>query len=260
MRVSFDRTISLKQGNKGAQPAKVRNLNCDQAVRVDDTEFDEKGRLVKYQRIECPELRVDNETGEVHAAGPGIVIILQRGSEEPVAVATPGPGSRQPAAGKPADDALKLTRVRYAGSMFGNNKTHLAIFTDQVRVVHVPSENADYQPNIDKLPEGGLYLEADRLKVWTRPEPEGKASQMMESDGHCAFQSQDSYGRAAQINYDESKDQVILENPKGGLAEVYRRKVAGGAPEELKAEKIIYYRRSGQFQGINTTGVKSGAQ
>jgi hypothetical protein len=257
MQTLFDRMISLKQNDKGAPPAKVRRLTCDQAVRVDDTELDEKGRLVKYQRIDCPELDVDNESGEVHAAGPGVVRILQRGSDDPVGPVGPGPGSKAPAdPRKGPDDELKLTRVRYSGRMYANNKTHTAIFTDEVRAVHVPSQDADLEPNIDKLPEGGLYQEADRLKVWTRPEADGKASQMMEADGHCKFRSEDSYGRSEKISFDESKDQVVLET-KDGLAEVYRVKVQGGPREELRAEKILYYRRTGAFQGINTKGVES---
>jgi hypothetical protein len=257
MRAFFDRTISLKQKDKDAPPAKVRRLSCDQAVRVDDTELDEKGRLVKYQRIECPELDVDNESGEVHAAGPGVVRILQGGSDEPVGPVGPAPGTKTPTdQRKSSDDELKLTRVRYAGRMYANNKTHTAIFTDEVRVIHVPSQDADLEPNIDKLPEGGLYQEADRLKVWTRQDAEGKSSQMMEADGHCSFRSEDSFGRSEKISFDESKDQVILET-KDGLAEVYRVKFQGGPREELRAEKIIYYRRTGQFQGINTKGVES---
>jgi hypothetical protein len=261
MQAFFDRTISLKQNDKNAPPAKVRRLNCDQQVRVDDTELDEKGQFLKYQRIDCPELRVDNEANEVNAPGPGVVRILQRGSEDPVALtpsspATGGTGS-QP---KAAADELKLTRVRFAGQMFADNKKHTAIFTNEVRVVHVPvtsERDVDIEPNLDKLPEGGLYLEADRLKVWTRQDAEGKSTQMMESQGHCYFQSQDTSGRAEQINYDESKDQVILVGGENSLAYVYREKVKGGPREELKAKKIMYQRRTGQFYAIDATGVES---
>ncbi len=262
MQATLDKYVSLKEGNKGGQSAKVRTLVADQSVIVEDTELDPKGKLVKYQRLECPELSVDNEEGEVHASGPGLLRILQRGSEEPGVgqpSATPTPQPARPG----AEDELKLTRVNYAGRMYANDKTHTAIFTDNVHVVNVPSDDINLEPNIDKLPENGLYLHTDRLEVYSRQEPNAKPSQQMKATGHCFFkahdtQSQDNSGRAEIITYDESKDQVILYGGQGGLAYVYQEKAKGTAPKELKAEKIIYLRKTGEYQGINTRGVQSG--
>jgi lipopolysaccharide export system protein LptA len=253
--------VSLKEGNKGGQAAKVSRLVADQSVIVEDTELDPKGKLVKYQRLECPELDVDNEEGVVHAGGPGLLRILQRGSEEP--------GIGQPAAApqpaRPgADDELKLTRVLYSGRMYANDKTHTAIFTDNVHVVHVPSDDINLEPNIDKLPENGLYLRTDRLEVYSRQDASAtKAGQQMKATGHCFFkahdtQSQDNWGRAEVITYDESKDQVILFGGQGGgLAHVYQEKVKGTTPKEITAEKIIYLRKTGAYEGIGTRGVQS---
>ena len=85
----------------------------------------------------------------------------------------------------------------------------------------------------------------------------------MKATGHCFFkahdtQSQDNSGRAEVITYDESKDQVILYGGPGGLAYVYQEKLKGTAPKELKAEKIIYLRKTGEYEGINTRGIQSG--
>jgi hypothetical protein len=44
---------------------------------------------------------------------------------------------------------------------------------------------------------------------------------------------------------------------ENSLAYVYREKVKGGPREELKAKKIMYQRRTGQFYAIDATGVES---
>jgi lipopolysaccharide export system protein LptA len=255
MQVFLDRAVSLKGEDKGAPPAKVRKLACDQKVEVEDKEFDPNNKLVKYQRLECPELSVDNEEGVVLAAGPGIVRILQRGSEEPQL--TPGPEQRNktarpaPAGGKKAaDDELKLTRIRYQGRMYANNKNHTAIFTDNVEVFNVPSENPNMELEREKLPEGGLWLRSDKLEVYSRPQEDGKSNQEMRASGHVSFRTQDSMGSSAVITYHSEKEQVILEGGEGGIATLYQEKVKGGPRKTMKAEKIIYLRSTGEFTGI----------
>src|SRR5262249_38483634 len=42
LQVFFDRTISLREGNKGDQPAKVKQMVADKEVRVEDSTY-EKG-------------------------------------------------------------------------------------------------------------------------------------------------------------------------------------------------------------------------
>src|SRR5262249_20071330 len=131
----------------------------------------------------------------------------------PVSGTAGGPG------GKPGDeDELKLTKIIFAGRMYANNKTHTATFTDSVETAHVPSDNPNAEPNIDRLPEGGFYLRCDKLEVYSRENPTGSGprSQEMRSYGHIFFRSQDAYGTAATVTYDESKDQVIFLGDEAG--------------------------------------------
>ncbi|MFO0928413.1 MAG: hypothetical protein U0736_15535 [Gemmataceae bacterium] len=57
LQVYFDKPVSLKQGNKTDQPAKVRNLVCDRDVRVEDSTM-QGDRVVKYQRLEGPAVQM----------------------------------------------------------------------------------------------------------------------------------------------------------------------------------------------------------
>src|SRR5262249_41026915 len=58
LQVFFDRAISLRAGEKGDTPARVKELVCDRKVRVEDTTR-EGSRLLRYQRLVSAELQFD---------------------------------------------------------------------------------------------------------------------------------------------------------------------------------------------------------
>jgi hypothetical protein len=259
MHVYLDRSVSLKQGPREGPAAKVRTMVCEQKVIVEDIDRDPKGQLVKYQRLECPELAVDNENGVADASGPGVVRILQYGDANDSATSPAGsrPPAGPPANGKPAPQQLQLTRVQYAGTMHANNKNHTAIFTQDVHAVHVPSDDILAEPNIDNLPAGGMYLQTDQLTVYSRPEANGRSSQQMVSDGHCSFRTPEYSGQSDKITYDESKEQVIFIGVPGRPAHLYKWPVRGGEPQETKARRITYLRRTDEFQVEDADVVQS---
>jgi lipopolysaccharide export system protein LptA len=261
MQVFLDRFVSLKEGGKSGPPAKVENLVCDRSVRIEDTEWTkppEPKKLVRYQRIDSRELSYNNEEGVMVAPGPGVLRILQWGVKGEAAGPTPMPSpspARQPNA-KPSEEELKLTRVQYLTRMFANNTTRTAIFYDGVELVHLPSNDPDVAIDLDKLPEGALYLRCDQLKVYSRQEPNAKGMQQMEARGHAGVQSREFSGRADTIKYDESKELVVLEANEGNLATLVRQKAKGAPQEEVKGKKIYYWRRTNDFKIEGGTGAK----
>ncbi len=50
LRVSFDKPISLKEGNRGGPPPRVKELVCSEDVRIENRTFD-GDQLVRYQRL-----------------------------------------------------------------------------------------------------------------------------------------------------------------------------------------------------------------
>jgi lipopolysaccharide export system protein LptA len=259
LQVELDRPVSLKQGEKrDSPPAKVDRLVCDGSVRVEEAVLD-AGSLVKYQRLESPSVAVDNAAGTVHASGPGLVRLLQPGAAEGPAL----PGSR-PVAGrsaavtsKPPEPVLKLTWVRFFGSMYANNKNHTATFRQNVEVVHLPSDDPNLEPNVDKLPEGGMYIRADVLTVYSRGNAE-RGSQEMEARGNVLVRANEFWARADEVHYNEAKDQVILKANLGSVVSLYRRTAEGGAWQESRSKEVIYSRKTGKFDLIGGRGVQGG--
>jgi hypothetical protein len=270
LHVNFDRPISLKEGNKGDKSPQVEKLLCEGESLVEEATHEGK-KLTKFQRLVAPYIQFEaldqdpaeearkanaGKTGhQVLASGGGKLTFVQRGGADPLAPANPGPPPNPQAAkpAKPADeDQLKLTRVEFGKTMYANSQTNYASFRSNVRVIHLPVEDALEDVNIDvvlaKLPEGALYLSCNRLEVYTRQE-KGKNYQEMHATEQAVVQARDFWGRAASIHFDESKDQVIFDGGPGGTATLYKSKQQGGQWDKITGDKIIYNRKTGEFKG-----------
>lgn len=237
LQVVLDKPVSLKEGQRSEPAAKVRNLVCDQSVRVEDTTYQDQ-KLLRFTRIDSTQLLVNNEDSVMTAPGPGVVRILQ-----------PGPKSENMGRpNTPQAEEIKLTRISYLGRMLANNNTRTAVFYENVELVHVPTSDANLAIDIDKMPDGAFYLRCDLLTVYQRRESANKTYQQMEARGRAAVQAKEFWGRADVIKFDESKDLIIFEASEGNLATLYRQRARGVAPEEVKGRKIYYWRRTNDFK------------
>jgi hypothetical protein len=304
LQVYFDRHISLKQGNKGDQAAKVREMVCDRSVRIEDRLY-EGDKLLEFKRLVAPWVQMNalepddltprqpptpvagtparsNDGNEVHASGPGFLTIVKRGGPDPLAPpeAAPAPkapgrpaprppagpaparaarpgGAPAPAAARgaapPPNDELKLTYVSFQKRMDANSRSNTALFWENVRVLNMPCENPNQPIDLDAmladLPEGAMYLRAERLKVLDQPE-NGRSNQQMEAHGRVYVQGKDFYARADSVYYNQAKDQVILDGKDSGEATLYKQPRPGMKPEEFRGSKIIYSRTSGRADVI----------
>jgi lipopolysaccharide export system protein LptA len=249
--VSLDKTVSFKEGQKAADSAKVEKMVCFKEVDVRNKTFDKEGKLIKSHRLVATEVSVDNQQGPVTASGPGVVYILQKG---PVDDGLSGPDSKRPAGapakeGPPAEE-MKLTRVSFRGNMKTNHKSNdrITTFFQEVEVFHIPADTLDAKVDIDKLPPGGLYLNCDRLKVYSRPAKEGTASQEMEADGHAKFQTPEFSGNADIVKYNDREDQVMFLGRDGRQATIYNAKIRGVSPRMINGSRIIYNRKTKALQ------------
>ncbi len=190
LHVFFDRKISLREGNKSDEPAKVKSMMCSKDVRVEDSTCDEKGKLVKVTKLACPGLEMealepDDEApaagkpaapagktsggNKVHVSGPGNVRIWEPGdANDPTGLPGGKPAPAAPAM-KPAGPAkappggkvkpgkakgepqMKLTYVEFQKRMDANNKTNTVQFWEKVRVLNMPAPRPDVPVNLDTI-------------------------------------------------------------------------------------------------------------
>jgi hypothetical protein len=282
LQVYFDRAISLKQGHKSEEPAKVREMVCDRDVRIEDRVY-EGDKLLEYKLLVSPAVQMNalepddgtprrapspalsgtsarsSEGNEVHASGPGHVQIVKRGGPDPLAPPPPPAAAGRPAA-KPApagppgkEDELKLTYVSFQKRMDANSRTNTALFWENVRVLNLPCDNPNQVVDLDAvlasdLPEGAMYLSCDRLKVLDQPE-NGRSNQQMEAYGRVYVQGKEFYARADAVFYNQAKDQIILDGRDSGQATLYKIRAQGAKPEVVRGKKIIYSRSTGKSSG-----------
>src|SRR5439155_15576142 len=100
-------------------------------------------------------------------------------------------------------DELKLTRIKYAGRLFADNKRHTAIFIDKVETYHAPGDNPNFEPNLEQLTEGAMAMTCERLKVYNRPE-NGKNNQQMKAKSRVNAWTPDSTAQSDTMTYNEA--------------------------------------------------------
>jgi lipopolysaccharide export system protein LptA len=240
---NIDKVICDNQGQDTRQPVTIT-----ESIRAAD------GKLLRYQRIETNTLAVYKDE-ELMDAGPGSVRILRPGpAGNPLLTAK---SDRQPDANVHPPEEFKLTWVRYGQRLQVDNKRRTAKFYKNVEVLHLPMDDPALQREFDDLanhpPSGAVFLRCERLDVYSSKDASDRTTQQeFTAKERAEVQAAEFSGRAGVIKFDEVKQLVIFEGTDGALAELYMHKQKGAEPQTIKAEKIIYNRKTGAFQTDRT--------
>ncbi len=228
---------------------------CDRKVLIVEDKKDEKGALVSYHRLEATQVRLDNPVQLTQASGLGRLYLLGLGTKDQ------GPAGPRPPAqpAEPAAQELQLTRIDFSGRMFSNNKNNVRTskFYDNVEVYHAPADRPDMEFNPDRPPKGGFYMRCDMLTVYTKVVSKDKNAQVMRADRRVTFRTQEFFGHATVVKFDESQDLVYFEGPANNPARLYQFQGPGQAPKEINGTRILYNRRTGQFSLEGGSNIES---
>ncbi len=278
LQVIFDRPISLKEGMRGSQPAKVSKLVADKGdgeenVRVEDQTF-EGGKLQKYQLLIGTEVQMatverddapsqpgkSNDANDVTLYGPGSVRIMQQGDAD--LTVTPGNSTPNPPAAvkkTTKDQPMKLTYVSFMKVMKASSRTNVASFWESVRVLNMPCDDPHRNIDLDEmlstgLPEGALYLRCNILKVGTyqktilgsNGQKQLRTYQVMDARGQVYVEGRDFTAQCDHLTFNEEKDQVIFDGEGDNLAVMSKGESRGGDRRAMKAKRFIYIRSTGE--------------
>jgi lipopolysaccharide export system protein LptA len=269
LQVTFDKPISLKEGTKTDQNARVQTMVCNRAVRVEDSKFEGK-KLVAYHWIMGQEMEMNSldegdrkpgqpsEGNEMRTKGPGAVRIYQQSADT---AGGPAPGAKKPAPAKPtgsgksAQGEMKLTYVEFRSQVIANSKHNRASFYDGIRLLVLPTENPRQEINLDlldlnNLPPGALFMTCGQLTVVSSPAPGGKKYQWMEAkkpkQGSVNVLAREFMARCDSLVYSEEDDKIIFTGSEGVPAALYKRAPNGDWEKNgLFGRKIIYRRSDG---------------
>jgi hypothetical protein len=259
LQVTLDRDVSFKEGQKAGESAKVDKLVCWKQIEAVNITFDEKGKMLQFNRLENREMVVDNRQDLVRASGPGRVSILQYGAADEFAPPTAGSPAKKASAGAKQPDVLKLTRVLFDGSMFskvkdGARTTH---FNSNVRVANLPSDDPEVKVDEDKLPKNSFVMRSESLEVLSRAAGDRRKGQYMVARIRVEFRTPEFTGKADTLVYNESAETVLFQGTVGNPARIWRFRGPGVRPEEISGNQILYFRKTGQFQVVGGNRIQS---
>jgi lipopolysaccharide export system protein LptA len=297
MQVMLDRVVWLKQTEKDKESGaakgssdnlakakdpkddgspKVKQVVCDRVPRDAPAErlktlppvayadeLREANKLVRAQTLEAPDLDLDNEHGQLHAPGPGVVRIFQQGSKDPLAEQ---PDPKAPKGKEPQPKAneqeMKLTLIRYSDRLHANNKMQIATFAGHIDVMHLPADSPDQKFDVNRPPAGFMRLRCDHsLEVFTRlgpaPGTKQRSYQNLTAHGNVKFDSDEYTGTAGHVKYEEEKETVIFQGDRENPAVLFKLEGQGQNPRPFRAEKIIYNRRTKEINCENAVGVQA---
>ena len=155
LRVSFDRPISLKEGNRGGPPPRVKKLVCSDNVRVEDRTL-EGDRVVRYQRLAATSLEMNplepeddrskadagSDGNEIRMPGPGELRLFQsaaariRWPRPPDPTQGDGREARSPPSPASPNEPMKLTYI----SLRRQHRRRQHVRQQQDQLGHVPGK------------------------------------------------------------------------------------------------------------------------
>ena len=257
LQVALDHKVSLKEGQKAGNEAKVEKVVAHNNVVVIDVVKDEKDKdkNQSVRRLEARQMQVDNVINSINATGPGKASALQYGTEDVLGET----GKKQtktatPTAAKASDKTpqLMLTRIffqdrLYSAPLANSPSTRQSKFYGNVLAIQVPADDLDVTIDPGKLPKGGMMIQCEVLTVQSKQMPDQKAQQEMRGERKvCCWNGTDMSARADVVTFSEASNIVTFEGTPGNPATVYQIIGGqGGQPRTTTAGKILYNRDTG---------------
>lgn len=253
MQVTLDKRIDFRQSATGDKPGTVQPtiefVHCDRDVQVLDREMD-ADRIARQLRIAAPEsgdMRFDNVEGTVTVGGPGSVTIVE-----------PNGGGGE---GMPRSSAVKLpfvvTVIRFQDRMLGNRSTNVVKFYGGVHIVHTPVANSSDTIDEDKLPDGGMTIQAGRAEMSQSSNTAGRQNRLFSAYDNVKVQSRGYWATCGRLGYNQETDTLILAAEQDRSAMFYRQLRPGQPEESFSARQIRFDRRTGEIRTDGSDGVPS---
>jgi lipopolysaccharide export system protein LptA len=237
------------------EDVELRRLVYDGGVFIESFGFDRRGRRTSWDRMQAPNLTVDQLTGEIDSRGGGWIRSVRVGGT-PLARSSRQPSprvrsdNRQPS-GKPPQ--ITFTRVVYQQGITGNIHKREIVFGDQVETIYgpVPSWDAELDNNRpDNLGERGVAITCDQLSLYEMGPwvTNRRRAVEMVAKGNAEVEGKTFNARADRLTYAEAKDLVVLEGDGRSNAELWRQTEIGGERSYAAARKILYWRGENRFE------------
>lgn len=235
----------------------IERIECMSKVNVRIDQYDD-GQHVGRHRMEMVDLKMNLETGDFHAIGPGFLESASPDRDGALQGATPvtvRPNS--PAA--TSETAFVYVKADFIGDIKGNRKLHMATLSQNVVALIAPTPRVDEQISLDLIPFDQLPLKAGLLRAQqvTLSGADGDSFSMVARD-NARLESQTLSASADVITYDHTKQQFIIRTEGDNEVIAVHRSAPGRPVNRLKGKRFEYYRRTNQLKADGIGGLQIG--
>jgi hypothetical protein len=232
------------------QRTEIRQVDVKGNVLIELAQYEQQ-QLVSVTRLQVPYARIDRQSGDMHASGPGRLTTVRagfRGDWNPAA------GS-QPRVFEPsASDTKTFLQVDYQREITGNLYRNIVEFWDRVQVIYGPvlswNETITAQGS---LRSNDVLLSCDRLTVSQASigppsAPSDRRLLDLLAQGNTYVEGQTFTARGDRVSYTQAKELLVLEGT-GRTDAVLSHQTRVGAPRsETAARRILYWVRTGRAE------------
>jgi hypothetical protein len=224
----------------------MRSLGLFGNVKLDNRTYTADGRQHSLERMEAESLQLDRATGNLNAAGPGWVSLVQPGSPKLSGMESSVRSTSVPFA--PVADSLSYLRVEFREAMQGNLNTRQVEFNNQVQAVFGPVPHWDAEVAMTSragLGDRGAILSADRLTVAQFSETnDHRAAYELSTLGNTRIEGRDYEAFAHRLSFTTAKNQLVLEGD-GRIDSKIKRSADNSY---LEAQRILFQPDSNALQ------------
>ncbi len=250
----------LPVGSSRRSTTEIERIECESRVDI-RVERHTDGSATERHLAMVSDLKVNLQTGEVAATGPGWIESTQpdQGNQLKVASAVTVQANRTVRA---RDNPFVFVRASFIGNLSGNFEQRVMRLHQHVAGVFGPVRRLGDQIEVNAvsaadLPDQTGILRCELLTVHAIPGvTSDQQSFALIAETNADLESRQFKGSADRITYDHSKQQYVLRADPGGLATVFHHPENSGESRSFVGQGFKYYPRRNELKGDDLVGVR----
>lgn len=240
----------------------IERIECHDRVDVNVDQF-ESGNVIGRHRAAFADLKVNLQTGDFNAIGPGYLESVspdREGRLQGVSSVTVRPN----APSRTRDTAFVYLKAEFVGDFSGNIDQQAATLSQNVVALLVPTRHVDETVNLHEtptanLPERAGILQAESLTIGAVPgRTGGEDTFSIDCRKNARLESRDISASADVITYDHAKEQFIIRAEGNNSVTVNHRRGSGGQFNRTSGSRFEYYRQTNQLKADQIDRVNLG--
>ncbi|MCC7085935.1 MAG: hypothetical protein IT427_13110 [Pirellulales bacterium] len=222
------------------------------------------GQPLTVDRMWLTDLVVNQITGEVRSAGPGIAKSWRYGPRQDLSATLPasrGPvdPTKPDAVAKPDENQINYSQVEFQNGVGGNvlENQRSITFNDRVRAMVGPVPDWQTELADESSQPGKMVLHCDQLTVAQPPRISNEApSTNVVAVGNTHIEGTGERGElfsadGYSLKYDQAKDQVRLVGDGRTPAQAFRQERIGAERTHVSGTTLVGSRKSGRFNNFS---------